>query len=213
MNKEGDSKNKFVKFLKKSWEIIWKDDSFKGWLISLIFIFVVIKFIFFPLLNLATGTSLPLAIVESCSMYHEGNILGSFDNWWERHDSKYQALNIEKNEFEEFNLKRGFNKGDIIFIIKAKPEKLEVGDIIIFNSNQKNPIIHRIISIKYEKGGYIFSTIGDNNNGQLSIETEIKSEQLVGKAVFKLVPSIGWIKLVFYEHLKSQNERGFCDES
>ena len=70
MEKEGERKGKFKRFLKKSWQIIWKDDSLKGWIISLIFIFVVIKFIFFPLLNLATGTSLPLAIVESCSMYH-----------------------------------------------------------------------------------------------------------------------------------------------
>ena len=27
MNKEGDSKGKFKRFLKKSWQIIWKDDS------------------------------------------------------------------------------------------------------------------------------------------------------------------------------------------
>ncbi len=213
MNKKGDSKNKFKKFLKKSWEIIWKDDSFKGWLISLVFIFVVIKFIFFPLLNLATGTSLPLAIVESCSMYHTGNVFGNFNNWWERHDSKYENLEIEKSKFERFILKKGFSKGDILFIIKAKPEKLKVGDIIIFNANQKNPVIHRIISIKQKDGNYMFSTIGDNNNGQLPIEIEIKPEQLVGKAILKVVPSIGWAKLIFYEHLRPENERGFCEES
>jgi len=212
MGKESDSKGKFKKFLKKFWQIIWKDDSFKGWLISLVFIFVVIKFIFFPLLNLATGTSLPLAIVESCSMYHSGNALGNFDNWWESHDSKYENLNITKSEFESFILKKGFSKGDILFIIKAKPEKLKIGDIIIFNANEKNPIIHRIINIKQENGDYIFSTIGDNNNGQLSVETNIRPEQLVGKAVLRIVPSIGWAKLAFYEHLRPQNQRGFCEE-
>ncbi|MEK6833838.1 MAG: hypothetical protein AABY32_07380, partial [Nanoarchaeota archaeon] len=51
--------SKIKKFLKKFWQIVWKDDSFKGWIISLVFIFIVIKFVFFPLLNLATGTSLP----------------------------------------------------------------------------------------------------------------------------------------------------------
>jgi len=212
MHKESDSKGKFAKFLKKFWQVIWKDDSFKGWLISLVFIFVVIKFIFFPLLNLVTGTSLPLAIVESCSMYHSGNALGNFDNWWESHDSKYGNLNITKSEFESFTLKKGFSKGDILFIIKAKPEKLNVGDIIIFNANEKNPIIHRIINIKQENGDYIFSTIGDNNNGQLSVEASIKPEQLVGKAVLRIVPSVGWAKLVFYEHLRPQNQRGFCKE-
>jgi hypothetical protein len=205
--------SKFKKFLKRFWEIVWKDDSFKGWLISLIFIFVVIKFIFFPLLNLATGTELPLAIVESCSMHHSGNLFGSFDNWWERHNSKYESLGISESEFKEFPLKKGFSKGDIIFIIRAKPEKLEVGDVIIFDINQRNPIIHRIINIRQENGEYIFSTIGDNNAGQLSAETEIRSDQLVGKAVINLIPSVGWAKLIFYEHTKPEYERGFCHES
>jgi signal peptidase I len=212
MNKEGDSKSKFARFLKKFWKIVWKDDSFKGWLISLIFIFVIIKFVFFPLLSLTTGTSLPLAIVESCSMYHTGNVFSNFNNWWDRHDLKYENVGIDKSKFESFNFKRGFSKGDILFIVKAKPEKLKVGDIIIFNANEKNPIIHRIINITHENGEYIFSTMGDNNNGQLSVETEIKPEQLVGKAVFRIAPSVGWVKLVFYEHLKTQDQRGFCQE-
>jgi hypothetical protein len=205
--------NKFKKFLKRFWEIVWKDDSFKGWLISLIFIFVVIKFIFFPLLNLVTGTALPLAIVESCSMYHSGNIFNNFDNWWDRHESKYSQFDIEESEFQDFTLKRGFSKGDIIFIIRAKPEKLEVGDIIIFNSNQKNPIIHRVIKITEQDGKYIFSTIGDNNNGQLSVETSISEDQLVGKAILNIFPAVGWAKLVFYEHKRPAYERGFCDET
>ena len=204
--------NKFKKFWKNFWEVVWKDDSLKGWIISLVFLFIIIKFVFFPVLNLVTGTELPLAIVESCSMYHKGDLFGNFDNWWNMHDYKYKDFQIEKAEFSDFSLKRGFNKGDILFIIKAKPEKLEIGDIIIFNAEQRNPIIHRIISIKQENGKYVFSTIGDNNNGQLSIEMEISEEQLVGKAIVKIFPFIGWGKLVFYEHLRLPNERGFCEE-
>jgi hypothetical protein len=212
MEKEGERKGKFKRFLKKSWQIIWKDDSLKGWIISLIFIFVVIKFIFFPLLNLATGTSLPLAIVESCSMYHSGNIFGNFDNWWDRQDLKYANFNISKSEFNTFTLRKGFSKGDIIFIVKAKPEKLKVGDILIFNAGQANPIIHRIMSIKQVNGKYVFSTMGDNNNGQLTVETDITEEQIVGRAVFDIIPYVGWAKLVFYEHSKPANEKGFCQE-
>lgn len=204
--------SKFKRFWKRFWEIVWKDDSLKGWIISLIFLFVVIKFIFFPLLSLATGTSLPLAIVESCSMYHKGDIFGSFNSWWEEHDSKYTQIDISKTEFSDFSLRKGFNKGDILFITRAKPEKLEVGDVIIFNAGEKNPVIHRIISIKQENGKYIFSTMGDNNNGQLSVEKEISEDKLVGKAVSKVIPFIGWGKLIFYEHLRSENEKGFCKE-
>ncbi|MGY4884524.1 MAG: signal peptidase I [Nanobdellota archaeon] len=209
----GENKGKIKKFLKRFWEIVWKDDSFKGWLISLLFIFVVIKFIFFPLLNLATGTSLPLAIVESCSMYHSGNIFGNFDNWWERHDAKYADFNVDKTEFEEFTLKKGFSKGDIIFIVRARPEKIQVGDVIIFNSNQKNPIIHRVIKITQEDEKYVFSTIGDNNDGQLNIEMKISEDQIVGKAVLNLIPSVGWAKLIFYEPSRPKYEKGFCTET
>jgi hypothetical protein len=203
---------KFKKFLKKFWEIVWKDDSFKGWVISLIFLFVVIKFVIFPILNLVTGTSLPLAIVESCSMYHKADIFGSFNNWWDRHDSKYNEFNLEKKEFSDFPIKKGLNKGDILFIIRAKPEKVEIGEIIIFNAGERNPVIHRVISIKQENGKYIFSTIGDNNNGQLSVEKEISEDKLVGKAVIKVVPFIGWGKLVFFENSRIESERGLCEE-
>jgi len=206
-------KEDIKKFLKKFWFIVWKDDSLKGWIISILFLFIVIKFIFFPLLNLATGTSLPLAIVESCSMYHKGNIFSDFDSWYERHDEKYTPFIINKLDFQEFPFKRGFNKGDILFIVGTKPEKLREGNIIIFDAEQRNPIIHRIIDIKEENGEYIFSTIGDNNNAQLSFEKNITSEEIVGKAVFRVVPYLGWGKLIFFEGSKSASERGFCSEN
>src|SRR3989344_9636894 len=198
-----DKKNKLKRFWKKFWFVVWKDESPKGWIISIIFIFVIIKFVFFPLLSLATGTSLPLAIVESCSMYHKGNAFSDYDSWWLRHESKYQEIEIIKEEFKEFIFKNGFSKGDILFIIKTKPKKLKVGDVIIFNGDAKHPIIHRIISIENKGEEKIFSTMGDNNNGQLSFEKEIKQEQLIGKATFRISPSLGWIKLIFYEYAKS----------
>ena len=203
----------FRKFWKKFWWLLWKDDSFKGWVFSVIFLVVFIMFIFFPFLRLVTGTALPLAIVESCSMYHQGNLLSNFDNWWQRHDSKYVPFIINELDFEDFRFKNGFNKGDILFIIRARPEKIKVGDVIIFNANKKNPIIHRVMGIEKKEGGYLFSTIGDNNAQQLSFEKEITSDKLVGKAVLKLAPYIGWVKLIFYESGKSASERGFCEEN
>lgn len=201
------------KIWEKTWFILWKDDSLKGWIFSIIFLFVFIKFIFFPVLSLVTGTSLPLAIVESCSMYHEGNVLSNYDNWWQEHETKYSKYDMEKEEFENFKFKNGFDKGDILFIIEAKPEKLKIGDVIIFSTKQKNPVIHRIIEIENQNGEYIFSTIGDNNNGQLSFEKNIKQEQLIGKSIFKIAPYIGWGKLIFFEASRPPSERGFCKEN
>ena len=208
-----DFKKRFREFWKKFWFVVWKDDSIKGWVISIIFLFVLIKFIFFPLLNLTTGTTLPLAIVESCSMYHQGNIFSNFDSWYERHDDKYAQFMISNLDFEDFSFKRGFNKGDILFIVGTKPEKLKEGDVIIFEAAQSNPIIHRIVNLEKVDEEYVFSTIGDNNNGQLSFEKSISEDKIVGRAVFRMVPYLGWIKLVFFEGNKSSSERGFCHEN
>jgi len=201
------------KFWKKFWFLLWKDDSLKGWIFSVAFMFIFVKFIFLPTLGLIAGTSLPLAIVESCSMYHKGDIFSDFTIWWEKHESKYSEFFIEKNEFENFIFKNGFNKGDILFITRADPEKLKIGDVIIFEAGKQNPLIHRVIKIREENKEKIFSSIGDNNYGQLNVEENIKQEQLVGKAVFKIAPFIGWTKLIFFEHLKPVNERGLCEEN
>jgi len=205
--------NKFKEFWKKFWFIVWKDDSLKGWIISLLFILIIVKFVFFPLLNLATGTNLPLAIVESCSMYHQGNLFSDYEYWWDKHQKKYNYFRISKEEFDKFNFKKGFSKGDILFITKAKPEKIEIGDVIIFSAGSKYPIIHRVINIMEKDGKKIFSTIGDNNNGQLDVEKEIIEDQILGKARFIITPKLGWVKLVFFEFAKSRSERGFCKEN
>ncbi|MBL7059147.1 hypothetical protein ISS08_01725 [Candidatus Pacearchaeota archaeon] len=110
-------RNSTKEFLKKFWFILWKDDSFKGWLFSVIFLIAFILLIFFPSLKLITGTNLPLAIVESCSMYHEGNLFSDTEAWYERHDSKYENYIINYLDWENFIFKNGFNKGDILFIV------------------------------------------------------------------------------------------------
>jgi len=201
------SKKERKKLWNKFWFLLWKDDSLKGWIFSIIFIFIFIKFIFFPSLSFLTGTALPLAIVESCSMYHEGNLLSNSDEWFQDHEVKYSKFEIEN--FEEFKFKKGFNKGDILFVTGANPEKLKVGDIVIFDGGGNNPIIHRIIKINQNEN--TFSTIGDNNNAQLSFEKNIPVERIIGKAQFKILPYAGWMKLIFFEGGKSSSEKGFCN--
>ena len=204
---------KFKEALSKFWFLIWKDDSLKGWVLSLIFIFVFIKFIFFPILSFTLGTSLPLAIVESCSMYHSNDVLGNFDIWWNSHEEKYSQFEISKTTFETFSMYKGFNKGDIIFITGTNPNKIKIGDIIIYNTDTPSPVIHRVMNITETSSGLIFQTIGDNNNGQIYFEKQVTSSQIVGKAQFKLAPLAGWFKLIFYENGRSSSERGFCHEN
>lgn len=212
-------KNKFKKFYKKAKFILWDDDSFKGWIISIIFLLILIRGIMIPGLALVTGTSLPLAIVESCSMHHQGTLFSNQDEWWKRQEIKYLDIEITKDVFENSHFKDGFTKGDILFITGVKPEKIEVGDVIIFDAGVRHPIIHRVIEIEKEGEEYIFSTFGDNNLGQLIQEKRISEEQIVGKARANILPYIGWIKLFFFEGAKEldkdsrTNFEGFCKEN
>ena len=216
------NENKWKKFWKKFWFIVWKDDSLKGWIISLIFLIVLIRGIFFPLLSLTTGTSLPLVIVESCSMYHKGNLFSNFNDWWARHEIKYTKVGITKLNFSDFRFRNGLNKGDILFVTGVKAQNVKVGDIIIFKSGNGNtPIIHRVINVTKTNSTYIFSTEGDNNNGQLVPgnnyerinEVSIYPNQLVGEPRAKILPYLGWIKLIFSEGSRPPQERGLCHEN
>jgi len=185
-----------LKPLKKFWNFL-KEDTWQSWIVSLILMVVIIKFILFPGLSLVTGTSLPLVVVESCSMYHDS----SFDKWWEQNSLWYTSNGITKEEFRSYTLKSGLNKGDIALIVGAK--NYTEGDIIVFNADRQYPLIHRVVDTDP------ISTKGDNNPGQLDIEKEIEQEQIIGKAVFK-IPYLGWIKLIFFEPLKPESLRGFC---
>ncbi|MAG10903.1 signal peptidase I [Candidatus Pacearchaeota archaeon] len=207
------TKKELREYWGKFWYLLWEDNSWKGWVFSIVFLFLFIKLIFFPGLSLVTGTSLPLAIVESCSMYHDGNLFSDYDSWWDKHDKKYETFDLEKEIFETFIFNNGFNKGDILFIVGINPRKLEVGDVIIFNGEQKNPIIHRVVGIEEQDGKRIFSTIGDNSNHQLITEKEISGDRLIGRAVFKVAPYVGWGKLIFFEASRPPTERGLCSEN
>ncbi len=195
----------------KVWEFL-NEDSWQSMLVSVILIILFIKLIFFPVLSLITGSSLPLVVVESCSMYHGNNI----NTWWNSYSGWYDYKNISKKTFISFPFLNGLNKGDIIFV--SKPKNLKEGDVIIFttgsNSTSRYPIIHRIISLNP------IQTKGDNNRDQLRgsnnlggvDETNISENQLVGKAIFR-IPSVGWIKLIFFEPFRNPEGRGFCKSS
>lgn len=187
----------FTKYIKKFWEFL-KKDTWPSWIVSIILIILFIKLIFFPLLSMITGTSLPLVVVESCSMYHESD----FDEWWEKNKAWYEQKDIAKSDFESFPLKNGLNKGDIVFVLGKK--NYEIGDVIIFNAPTKHPLIHRAVSVNPT------STKGDHNTAQLEIESNIPKESILGRATLK-IPLLGWIKLVFFEPFRPASQRGFCE--
>ena len=177
-----------------------QEDSWASFGVTLLLAFVIIKFIFFPGLSLITGTSLPLVIVESCSMYHHED---GFDNTFE--SDVYGDFGISIEDTANWIFQNGFSKGDVIFVVGAK--NIEVGDVIIFNGGAQHPLIHRVVEI-----GDNYATKGDNyktNSNQLPSEKNIPEEQIIGKAMFK-ISFIGWVKLIFFEGGRNPYDRGMC---
>jgi len=193
MKKIGEQLKKFWKFL--------REDSWSSFLVTLVLAFIIIKFIFFPGLSLITGTSLPLVIVESCSMYHHED---GFEKTFE--SNVYEDYGLTIDDTENWIFQNGFSKGDVIFVVGAK--NVKVGDVIIFNAGEQYPLIHRVVKV-----GDSYGTKGDNyktNSQQLSVEKSISEEQFVGKALFK-IPFIGWAKLIFFEASRDPRNRGLCN--
>ena len=172
---------------KTIWQFLWESDSIWSWVVDFILAFVLIKFVFFPALGLIFASPLPMVIVESNSMIHQGD----FDEWWNSYGEWYAQNGITKEQFKEWSFENGMNKGDIIVV--QGESSYEKGDIIIFNvAVQKTPIIHRVVST-----GDFYSTKGDNNLDQLSFEKTIQKNQVLGKAIGK-IPYLGWIKLIVF---------------
>lgn len=174
-----------------------KKDTWQSWMVSLVLTFLVIKFVFFPLMSFAFNSELPLVVVESCSMYHEVG----FDKWWEQNGPWYDDTDINKGNFEVFPFKNGLNKGDIVLV--SGRGQYKVGDVIIFSSVYTYPLIHRVVSDNP------LATKGDHNGGQLAEELNINKDAVIGHAVAR-VPGLGWLKLIFFEGFKSSEQRGFC---
>jgi len=192
------NKKKVKKILKKTWYFIWEDDSIWSWLVNIVLAFILIKFIVYPFLGLVLGTSYPVVAVVSSSMENNTN----FEQWWAANSDYYSSFDIEENEFKRYIFKNGFNKGDIVVLRGVKPEKIKLGDVLVFNGNRKDPIIHRVIKGWEENGFYYFQTKGDNNAKSITgMELKISEDRILGKAMFR-IPFLGYVKIWFVGLMK-----------
>lgn len=184
--------------LKRLWYFIWEDNSIWSWIVNIALAFVLIKFVVYPGLGFLLSTTHPVVAVVSESMEHNLD----FDSWWKKSGKWYFSNNITKDDFAGFQSKNGFNKGDIMVLKGKKPENIMVGDIIVFWSARKDPIIHRVVRKWQENGIYHFQTKGDNNPNSISNpvldETNIGQGLIVGNSVFR-IPFLGYIKIWFVD--------------
>ncbi|MFH1590128.1 MAG: signal peptidase I [archaeon] len=184
--------------LKKTWHFIWHEDSVLSWVVNIILAFILIKFIIYPGLGLVFGTPYPVVAVVSSSMEHDGD----FYEWWNVQEDFYLKNNITDIDFRLYPFVNGFNKGDIMVLLGTKPEKIEIGDVIVYQAKKPYPIIHRVINIRDTGGELYFETKGDNNQFQIRSfdldEKNVSSDQYIGRAVFK-IPFLGYVKIWFVE--------------
>jgi len=196
------------RILKRVWKFIWEDDSLLSWIVNIILAFLIIKFLLYPGLGFISGTDLPIVAVISQSMNHEGN----FNSWWGStplcsagstcpysQGVWYYKNNISKDSFESFPLHNGFRRGDVIVLKGINPDKVKIGDVIVFDAKESYPVIHRVIKIFHEDEKVFFVTKGDHNpysivNSRLN-ETHVSGDKLRGKAVFK-IPFVGYVRLI-----------------
>ncbi|MGC8940483.1 MAG: hypothetical protein ACP5JY_00365 [Candidatus Nanoarchaeia archaeon] len=176
--------------LGKIWHFLAHEDSLASLIADLLIVLFLSKYIIYPLIGLALGTSFPFVVVVSSSMDHYNK---DFDNWWEANKAWYLERNITKEQFQAFPFKDGFKKGDVFVVRGIK--NISVGDVIIYTiPSQKDPIIHRVVN----KSEDYYETKGDANQGQFGFEKVVLPSQIKGKAVIK-IPYLGWIKVGLFE--------------
>lgn len=190
---------------------IW-DKYTEGWIGAIIYLALgfVIAFLFNMALGFTLGTETPVVAVFSCSMEHgtinnefchlaPNQICGkkiqtdpkTFDEYWSICGDWYESNNFSKGFFESSTFKNGLTVGDMI-IVYGKDD-ISVGDIVVFDTNRKYPIIHRVYKINSDD---TISTKGDNN--AYPDGWSLTRDDLHGKAVLK-IPLLGWVKILFTE--------------
>tara|TARA_Y100000034_G_scaffold44576_1_gene54734 strand:+ start:25648 stop:26436 length:789 start_codon:yes stop_codon:yes gene_type:complete len=205
--------------------------GFLSLLANLAIAFIIIKFIFYPGLGFALNTDYPIVGVLSESMEHQlinpctqynqfGECVAKdknqyelcnqkYSNWfyvnyetfWKECGPWYENIDITKSEFENYNLKNGFSKGDMLIIYGSKPENVNPGDIIVFEGNRRYPIIHRVVRKYEEEGNIYYQTKGDHNKDSIK-DLSLNEEKIIhnektfkGKAIF-WIPYLGYVKII-----------------
>ncbi len=187
--------------VRRFWNFLWYDDSLLSILAFLVVSSIFIRFIAYPVLGVLLGSSQPIVAVISSSMVHSTN---NFDDWWnstlckEKFSDKYKfqrdfysSFNISREDFENFDLKNGFSKGDVMIL--TSPKNINVGDIIVADNGgiTPYPVIHRVVRV----GVNSVTTAGDNNRCEIwPFEESISRDRIIGKA-WLWIPYLGWVKV------------------
>ena len=169
-------------YLKKAYNFLWKEESLLSYAVFIILAFVILRFVAFPVVLYATGTT-DIAAVVSTSMQHSDLTNFTFNEWLTFHNFSAEA--VAKWPYLE-----GLNLGDVIAVKKFPAQDIKPGDIILFYSDNLQ-VIHRVMYVKQVNGEYFYTTKGDANAQSSVKETDTPYAEVKGKLVWK-VPYLGY---------------------
>lgn len=97
----------------------------------------------------------------------------------------------------QFPIQGGFERGDMLVTQGVgSVTEIAVGDVIVVDTGQRHPLVHRVVEIRNENGEARITTKGDRNEGFVSGDKSIKPEQIRGKVIF-VIPELGHLSLWF----------------
>lgn len=214
--------HRLTTYLKRFWHFIWHSNSIGSWIANIVLAILIVKFILYPGFSALFQTTHPVVAVISESMEHDMD----FDTWYEKNRDFYATYNITKDQFRDFPLHQGFNKGDLI-VVFGYDDTPTVGDVVVFWAGENYPIIHRVIDRRNTSEDLVYTTKGDNNNrpivyyvnrlGQpvprdaphaipILDEEAVQQEDIIGKGIFR-IPFLGNLKIWFVEGLRNLFEK------
>lgn len=211
-------KKEFVEYLKKFWNYIWHDESLGSYILNFAVAFIVIKFMFFPIIGFALNNDYPIVAIVSGSMEHKvvsnrvcnihiadiKSMRLNYDEWWNYCGNYYETnYNLTKEVFYEFEYKNGLNIGDVMVLYGKDPKKIEVGEVLIFIPQDRNffetkgPVIHRVVEKWSDENNKIhFRTKGDHNPQSIqNFENDITEDNVIGVSIAR-IPFIGYAKIL-----------------
>ncbi|MFQ6129677.1 MAG: hypothetical protein ACE5OT_02570 [Candidatus Hadarchaeaceae archaeon] len=151
-------------------------------ILGFILILGILYFVVSGALILALRTDTYWRAVISNSMKHE-------DESWREY------FEVRGYDSSQFPLQGGFERGDMLVTQGVSSvTEISIGEVIVVDTGQRHPLVHRVVDIRNENGEARLTTKGDGNQGLLSVEKSIKPEQIRGRVIF-VIPKLGHLSL------------------
>lgn len=155
-------------------------------LLWLIEVFLLVGILFFGIkgfMILALRTATPMMGVSSDSMTHPND---AWKNYYE--ESGYDS--------SKFQFQNGLEIGDLVILRGVNSsEDISVGDVIVWQTSESIPIVHRVAKIKHDEEGRPYFKTRSDKYLKLD-ESKIYLEDIRGKVIFK-TPYLGFPSIMF----------------